>query len=368
MSVINYVCTLTSLLSEFTYSMIKYSFVINSITDITGDTRCISFLKPEGFSYASGQYLTLLLMINGKEVRRPYSISTVDTLDSEVMITVKRIENGEATRYLHEQIKVGDRLEGLAANGRFILSNPIPTQLLFIAAGSGISPIYALIRDVLYFSRSSVVLIYSNRSIDDTIFYASLTQLQSTFSQRFTIHWFFSNNKNLLQARLSRLRLEEIVEPYIHQSEFACYTCGPYLYMEMVTITMVTLGFSPNSIFKETFTLPEDEDDEDGSLINDENIPEFKDATVVLSINKNEYQFQVAAHQTVLQAALLQKIPLNYSCKNGMCSSCVVNLSQGEVYMHYNEVLTDKEVASGRILTCTAHPLNPVLHINVDEG
>jgi ring-1,2-phenylacetyl-CoA epoxidase subunit PaaE len=337
---------------------------IKKLINVTNDTLCIYFEAPGDFVYAAGQYISLVLNINGKEVRRPYSLSSYKHADELPFITVKLVENGEATRYLHQHAKPGDEIEILPPNGRFILPQHIPSELFFLAAGSGISPIFALIKQALYESDSRITLMYSNRTKESSIFYSELQQLEQQFAGRLTIVWLFSNSKNLLLARLNRQLLEEHVRRYVsNKQEVLFYTCGPFYYMEMIFITLITMGFKQEQLFKETFTLPDEEDEDDGSLIVDEKAPEYIDAEVELLLDKIPYSFSLKAGETILDAALKQKIKMPYSCRNGMCSSCTSQLTAGEVYMHYNQVLTDKEMANGRILTCTAHPVSKVVKV-----
>jgi ring-1,2-phenylacetyl-CoA epoxidase subunit PaaE len=317
--------------------------------------------------YKPGQYITLILNINGKEIRRPYSLTSYNKLDPYPFITVKKIENGEATRYLHEKIQIGNELTALYPTGRFVLPDNSFKQLFFMAAGSGISPIMGLIKQALYQQQANVILTYSNRSKEQTLFYHELALLQQQYPTRFEIIWLFSNNKNLAKARLNRFLLEDIVKKNANapKEKILFFTCGPFVYMEMIEITLLTMGFTKEQMFKETFVEPE-EDDENG-LLDEEAKPTYVNSHVTLNMNGNLFSFQVNAPQTILQAALENNIPLPYSCQKGMCSSCAIQLTDGNVYLHYNQVLTDREVKSGRVLTCTAHPLTTTISISSQD-
>lgn len=339
---------------------------INRLLRVTEDTLCLYFIPDKPLVYTPGQYISLVLSVNGRELRRPYSLSSYAPVDPMPFITVKRVENGEVTRYLHQQVKPGDVMMAMEPNGRFTLPAPHPSQLFFMAAGSGISPVIALIKHALYSGNSQVFLLYSNRSVESTIFYTELLALQELFADRFTIVWFFSNHKNLMQARLTRTFLETFVKSRVeHQDRVLFYTCGPFYYMEMIFITLITMGYKEEQLYKETFALPEEEEEDDGSLIADENAPEYVDATVTLELNGAEHSFLLKAGDSILDAALRNHIRMPYSCRSGMCSTCTGQLNQGEVYMHYNQVLTDREVEQGRILTCTAHPVSRLVRVKI---
>lgn len=339
---------------------------IQKLINVTEDTLCIYFKTPDNYLYRAGQYITLILDINGNEIRRPYSLSSYYPIDPNPFVTIKLVENGEASRYIHERLKTGDHVESMPPNGKFVLADQVPRQLFFMAAGSGISPVLGLMKQALYGSQARVVLLYSNRSPQSTIFYTQLKKLEETFAERLTIIWLFSNNKNLLFARLNRTLLEEQVKKHLlDRDDVSFYACGPFFYMEMIFITLITMGFNQDRLYKETFALPEDEEDEDGSLIGDAEAPNYVDALVHIKLDGVWHDLQVSKDQTILQAALKHKIKLPYSCKNGMCSTCTSQLISGEVHLHYNQVLTDREMANGRMLTCTAHPLTEIITIEV---
>jgi ring-1,2-phenylacetyl-CoA epoxidase subunit PaaE len=348
--------------------MSDFTLIIKKIIPVTHDTKCFYFYAPAGINYRAGQYITLLLNINGKEIRRPYSLCSTNGVDDELCIAVKLIENGEATRYLHHKHKVGDAIKILKPNGRFILPNTLPKQLFFMAAGSGIGPILGLIKHALFFGESIVILTYSNSSIDDCIFRNELTELEQQFSDRFELIWLFSNNKNLLKARLNRFTLEELVTQKVaDKTSVLFYTCGPFVYMEMIFITLLTMGFDQEQLFKETFTTHEEDDDDDGGLIEDEDTPKYTDAKVTILLNNTTHTLSLKAGQTILQAAQKNGIELPFSCMRGMCSSCVCQLESGAVHLHYNQVLTDRDVAEGRVLTCTAHPTTNKVLLTIND-
>ena len=346
--------------------MLTFALTTKKIIQSTANTICIYFDVPQNFTYKAGQYITLKLIINGKEVRRPYSLSSCFGVDEELYITVKLIENGDGSRYLHNQVKVGDSIEVLKPNGQFILPENKPKQIIFLAAGSGISPIISLIKEALYHTNSKVLLVYSNSSIESTIFYNELKELSKIFSGTFEIIWLFCNHKNLRLARLNRFMLEEIVHLHVAQkNEVLFYTCGPFNYMEMIFITLLTMGYKQEQLYKETFTIHDDEDDDEGSLITEKNTPAYVDAFVTVNMHNKQFKFKLLAGESILQAAEKHNIDLPYSCSQGMCSTCACQLNNGEVYLRYNQVLTDKDITEGRILTCTGHPITNEVEISI---
>lgn len=153
---------------------------INKIVKETAAAKTF-FLSPVSgqFQYTAGQFITLLLEIAGREVRRSYSFGSTPHVDDEIFITLKRLENGEVSRYLFDNVKEGAVLKALPAAGRFTLTKEA-SLYFFIAAGSGITPIFSLLKDVLKRKeKSKVILLYQNTNEALSIYRKQLLFLQS---------------------------------------------------------------------------------------------------------------------------------------------------------------------------------------------
>lgn len=325
-------------------------FSIRAIRTETRDTKSFELSFDQPISYLPGQFLSVIRKRGDFETRRQYSFSSHPVLSRFPIITVKRIENGELSRWLFDEAKVGDTLLSAGVSGRFILPadiNQIKT-ILFLAAGSGITPVLSLMQELLNFHRDKqVILVYSNRSAEDTIFINTLQQWQRDFPQ-LTVEYFFSNNKNLRRARLGNLLLMDIYKQYIRDaSTSVAYLCGPYDYMQMLEITLRTEGLAADRVLKEVFLSPE---------VSDELLPPDQDQhQVLIRYGNNSVKLSVKYPTTILQAARKKNFELPFSCEAGRCGTCAATCTSGEVWMKVNEVLSDKEVAQGRVLTCTGY-------------
>ncbi|MEJ7679497.1 MAG: FAD-binding oxidoreductase [Segetibacter sp.] len=154
----------------------------------------IEEINGKKIEYKAGQFFTLLVNLNGKEVRRSYSISSAPGVDDNIYFTIKRIENGELSRYLFDNLKVGDIITSLPPTGRFTIDEPESKLAVFISAGSGITPVFSLIKHILYqFADTIVLLIYQNHNEEESIFRDELLLLQQKYSERFTLREIFSH-------------------------------------------------------------------------------------------------------------------------------------------------------------------------------
>lgn len=324
----------------------------------TEDTRSFVLEPADGSSlpYLPGQFLTFLFrQSGGVEARRSYSLSSTPRLNEPLMITVKRTTNGEYSRRLVDKTKEGDELLTIGASGFFTLPAALNNykQLVFFAAGSGITPIYALIRTVLYGSESlPVLLIYSNRSPETTIFYESLKALQRHFPKSFQVIFLFSTAADLSKARLNVDLLHKLVgvqQPEQLQDQLF-YLCGPFEYMRMITIALQGHGVPPANIRKEIFYVEKPQKRPAP--------PDTELHQVKLLLAGKEYRLDVQYPVTILQAAKAMQIPVPYSCESGQCGTCAATCTEGKIWMWHNDVLLEEELAKGRVLTCTGYPVN----------
>lgn len=331
-----------------------------SVSPQPTEVMAINFETVDGskLAYEAGQFLTLVFEVNGKELRRSYSFCSSPAVDEPLAIAVKLVENGEISRFIHHQLAVGDVVDTAEPNGQFVYK-PVPTAkrtVFLFAAGVGITPLFSILKTALVTEQfSKIVLVYSSRSAEDTLFKDELQQWERNYPERFKIIHLHSNSKNLMRARLNGFLINQLVKENMtfSSADALFYTCGPVDYMDVCRITLLGAGFAPAQVKRETFVLPEDEVDEDDST---EKIKDTNTYSVVLHFGGQVHHLDVPYPKRILEVALDNKIKLPYSCSGGVCSTCVATCIEGGVRMDYNEVLTDDEVSRGRVLVCTGHP------------
>lgn len=308
--------------------------------------------------YKAGQFLTLVFSLNGKEIRRSYSAYSSPLVDEPLAIAVKLVENGELSRFLHHTIREGDLVEAAAPNGQFFYEPEAKKErtIFLFGAGVGITPLFSILKTALVGEKKSkVVLIYSSRSAEDTLFLEELKEWQNIYPDRFKLINLFSNAKNLMRARLNGFLVHELIREQLPfaKEDALFYTCGPVDYMDVCRISILGAGFKPHQVKRETFVLPEDEVDEDDAT---EKVVDKNTYSVNLIFQGETHHLQVPWPKRILDVALENKIKIPYSCSGGVCSTCTATCISGGVRMDYNEVLTDDEIARGRVLVCTGHP------------
>ena len=343
--------------------MLYQPVIIRDIRQVVSGFSIFTFEEGHDIPYAAGQYLTFVHDTGYEELRRSYSILSAPLLHEPLAIGVRRIDNGAFSRWLSDSAAPGSRLLTTGAAGFFTLPDNIDAyrQVFFMAAGSGITPIYSLLKALLHGHPGvQAVLVYSNPSPAHTILYEELQALARTFGDRFQIRFIFSNDPQLARAHLNREYLVQLLGEYLTASpqEALFYTCGPEAYMRMCTYTLHEEGVPPQQIRREHFFTEK-------RIVTHPPIDETP-RHVLIRYDGVEHVFTVNYPDTILQAAKKAGIRLPYSCEAGRCGSCAARCISGRVWLSYNEVLTETELRQGLTLTCVGHPAGGDVVLSLD--
>jgi ring-1,2-phenylacetyl-CoA epoxidase subunit PaaE len=282
-----------------------------------------TFVFEEGHNilYHAGQYLTFIYKTETEEIRRSYSITSAPLLQEPLAIGVKRIPNGAFSRLLVDRSQPGDMLWTTGAGGFFTLPEDIShySRMVFLAAGSGITPIFSLIKTVLHLHpHIQVMLIYSSPSLEQTIFYPALQQLHATFPHQFECRYLFSNAPELRHARLNRDLLIELVQVFTRNMfhEALYYVCGPESYMRFCMYTLQEQKVPPEQIRRENFIIEKTKPPRPLP-------PDRETRHVTIHYGSATFEFNVKYPESILANAKKNHISLPYSCETGRCGNCV---------------------------------------------
>lgn len=316
------------------------------------------------YNFIAGQYINLKININGKEIRRAYSICSPSN-SNELRIAIKAVSKGFFSEYANTQIKKGDTLEVGIPEGKFTFEPEIFRHKNYVAfaAGSGITPIMSILTTVLKNeSLSSFVLVYGNKTPEETIFYQQLHDLQLQYTGRLFVYFIYSQVKieGNLFGRIERSTVNFILKNKHKEMEFSkFYLCGPEKMITIVSDVLKENNIKESKIKFELFTASSEEHIIEKSLNGQTKIS--------ILIDDDETTFVMSQQITILEAALKQGIDAPYSCQGGICSSCLARITSGTAEMKKNSILTDGEIADGLILTCQAHPTSDSISVNYDD-
>ncbi len=316
------------------------------------------------FTFKAGQYVTLKTFFDGREVRRAYSLCTPPNTE-EFRVTVKEVPEGLFSPIANNKLKEGDVLEVHPPEGKFIFEpekDNKPHTYVAFAAGSGITPILSILKSVLELEdHSRFVLVYGNKSPDETIFFRELLELQMEHPDRLYIEFVYSQTRedDSHYGRIDKSTVNFVIRNKYKKADFKkFYLCGPEAMITQVTEVLLESGIPKGDILFELFST-----EVEGEVQSD--LEGATELTIV--VDDEETTFAMARTETVLDAALEQGLDVPYSCQGGICSSCVARITEGTAEMAKNSILVDTEIAEGLILTCQAHPTSPTLKVDYDD-
>ncbi len=330
---------------------------VEKVVQETHDAVSIHFAQPgtDKVWYRPGQYLTLVVDLDGRPVYRCYSISTAPRLDSTLGITLKLTPGGVLSPWLVREARPGMKIDAIDPRGRFFTDISIKNRrrLVFFAAGSGISPVYSMLRSVLFGEpNSQVALWYVNRSPEQAIFLTDLIRLQRMFPQRFVLQLIYTSSS----GRMTGQEVEAIGRRFGQDGIPTTYwLCGPDGFMRTVVDALKKSDSGP--VFFESFDLAAEEA-ADLAFVEG-----LSPQDVKVSHAGVTHQFRVPAGATILEAATGQGIELPHSCKRGVCSACVAHVRAGTVRLAKPDLMLEFEVQRGLTLLCQAYPLDSELDV-----
>jgi ferredoxin-NADP reductase/sterol desaturase/sphingolipid hydroxylase (fatty acid hydroxylase superfamily) len=329
-----------------------YLLTISAISQEANDAFTVQFSNvPAIFKdFSAGQHLTVKVKIDGEIFYRTFSIASIPNSDNFLTMTIKKIKGGKVTNYMAEELKVGDCLEVTAPTGQFFLI-PEPAHqkhYVMIVGGSGITPIYSMIGTVLKFEpKSKITLLYANKTSKSIIFKEKLELWRKEFPNQLDIKYFLSqeeNPTNTCKGHITRNALEEILLKS-DKNKIDFYLCGPEIMTNKLIEILIYLGVEKDRIHRELFLI-QTQTQENSS----------QKSQIDAKVFDQSYKFETEEGKTILQSALDQNIPLPFSCQSGLCGMCKMKCTEGKVRMKSNQVLSEKDLIDGYILTCQSLP------------
>ena len=338
-----------------------YELTISKITQLTTSSVMITFEVPEllkkVFHFEAGEYLTLQQTIRGEKVRRAYSICS-GVNESELSVAVKRVPNGVFSTYATTQLKAGDVLEVMPPKGSFVFFYDIfgNRDIMLFSAGSGVTPMMSIAKTALSKTNIKVVFVYGNKSKEEALFFDEIEALCIQYPERFFVHYAFSQQPwgDHYTGRINDRIVSEIFAKYKDLNWGRYYACGPTELVKNLREILLLRGIDKDRIFTELFEASPAEIDYSTLQGN---------VAITLELNGQTHSFESARNQTLLSSALLRGYDAPYSCLNGVCSSCIGRVEEGEAKMAKNETLSEEEVSQGYILTCQAYAMTDTIKV-----
>lgn len=383
-----------------------HPLAVSGVRRLTEDAVEATFAVPVElagqFDYLPGQYVALRTTLpdeagQPQQIRRSYSICAepVQFADgsSEIRVAIKRDLGGLFSTWANAELKPGNVLEVMSPEGAFIskhgssrnvmnsMNHPeemagAAGNFVAIAAGSGITPVIAIVRTLLAGNpETRFDLIYANKAAMDVMFLEELADLKDKYPARLALHHVLSREQRiapLMTGRIDAEKLRMLLGSAIHAEDIdEWFLCGPFELVQLCRDALAERGVDSAKIRFELFSTgrPDHPEGQAGRSVPAAGAG-AEGETYKITFKLDGLQGEVAspthARESILNAALRVRPDVPFACAGGVCGTCRAKLISGTVEMTENYALEPEELEKGYVLTCQSHPTSPAVSVDYD--
>lgn len=329
------------------YHPLRVARVVRETADASSFVLEVPADLREAFAYEPGQFCTFRVEVGGEAHVRCYSMSSAPAVDDELQVTVKRVPDGAVSNWMNDHLGAGDEIEVMPPSGFFQLTAG-DGEVVAFAGGSGITPVFSIVKTALATTSRRVRLLYANRDRDSTIFREAIDALTG---ERLEVVHRLDVEDGFLDAAAVRAFLGDAGDADV-------YLCGPTPFMDVVERALVEAGVDEGRIHVERFTPAER-----APLPQPDEPDEPTGTEVVIELDGKTGTATHRPGTTILQTARSLGMSPPFSCESGSCATCMAKLVEGSASMFVNNALTADEVEDGWVLTCQAVPTSAAVHV-----
>ena len=298
-----------------------------------------------GWSAANVQAQLLELELEGKKIFRSYTMSSTPTNPAYFELTVKRVEGGAVSNWMCDHLQAGATVRMTGPHGKFSCAPKPRKKLLFLSAGSGVTPMLSMARWIRDQQQSDplldtdVVYFHCARTAQDLIFGAEVDAMAAA-NPRFVQHTSLTRSRNSdkwkgLTGYLDAAMLKSIAPDF---AEREVYVCGPTGFMEGSKAIFQNVGFAMGHFHEESFGTASTVQASGGSVC-------FESSGIEVACG---------GQQTILEIADQAGVKIASACRTGDCGECKVRAVSGDAPMANCAGLDPHEVEDGYVLTCVS--------------
>ncbi len=340
--------------------MLEVTMIVPEAPNVA--TFCFRTTDNSWFRYLPGQFITLELPVDGQKVLRTYTLSSSPSRPLSITVTVKASPDSVGTRWMLDNLKIGDRLKAFGPAGIFSFHTYPAEKYLFISAGSGITPMMSMTRWLYdYGLHTDITFIHAARRPSEIIFRSEL-EMMATRTNDMRLAWIVEGNDPFtpwagFTGRINQLLLQSISPDYFEREIFCC---GPPPFMTAVREILIASGFEMERYHEESFQAPVKTEQEAPDFTEEEVALPDAEAEVELVFTQSGQSVQVPETTTILEAAKAAGLFIPNACNFGVCGTCKIMKRSGDVHMVHNGGISEEEEAEGYILACCSKPLSRV--------
>ncbi len=353
-----------------------HSLKVQSIDRETSDSLRVALQVPEelqkDYDFLPGQHLPIQVTVDGKKIRRTYSICSVPG-EQPLVLGVRVQPGGRFSEFVANELSAGDELEVMPPFGQFHVTLDAGNQKTYLAfaAGSGITPVLSIIRSTLEGEPlSKFVLFYGNRRQSTTMFIDDLYALKNRFPERLQLYFLFTQEEqeySIFSGRMDDAKVRELFTDFCEGLEpDEAYLCGPFPMIETITNALAELGLDNDNIHKERYGPPRKGKQAAKPEASTAEQKDLSTITIIMDGHRKSFEMPKAG-DNIVNAAAEKGYELPFSCKGGVCATCRTHVRAGEVKMETNYGLEPWEVEKGFVLACQSHPVSKSVVLDYDK-
>ncbi len=325
------------------------------------NTATFTFRAPSGafFDFLPGQFLTLEIPAATGIVHRTYTISSSPSRPRSISITAKAQDSSVGTRWMLDNLAPGAPIKALGPAGLFSHLNHEAEKHLFISAGSGITPMMSMTTFMFDLgSEPDIVFVNCARRPGEVIFRERLEHMASRVPG-IDLKWVVEKPDRYspwtgFQGQFNQLMLGLMAPDYLEREVFCC---GPEPFMQAVREALQGLGYDMDRYHQESFHAPVETKSDVPDL--DDVVPD-EDTRAEVTFAVSGVTAKVAETETILAAAKANGLNIPSGCTFGVCGTCKVRKTEGDVHMVHNGGISEDDIAEGYILACCSNPIGKV--------
>jgi stachydrine N-demethylase, reductase component len=319
------------------------------------------FRPPSGrtFLFRAGQFVTLELPVPSGPVHRTYTISSAPTSNVYLSVTVKVQQGSIASRWMHDNLVPGMRINAKGPAGLFHLPRQPDGKYLFISAGSGVTPMMSMAAFLFERGEEPDVSFVNCARVPSELIYRKRLEYMASRVQGLRLHFVVGRDEPYevwtgYRGRFNQLMLGLTTPDYLERD---VYCCGPESFMNSVREMLIALGYDMSRYHQESFGAPVERIEDQETLTDIIPSDAAKSEVIFALSGKQAFGNQT---DTVLKLAKGAGLNIPSGCNFGLCGTCKVKKTKGDVHMVHNGGITEEEIVEGYILACCAQPMGVV--------
>lgn len=343
----------------------KINVKIKKIIDEDKETKTFIFEnidKKKMPFFRAGQYVSVIMEINGVTISRPYSISSSPydaSRKNEISVTVKLVKDGYVSNWMHKNLKVGQKLVISQPEGEFYYDDiRDPKTIIAIAGGSGITPFLSMAKAIAEGSEDfNLIILNGNRKKENIIFHDEFIELEKKSNGKIKVVNVLSEEKK--SGYEHGFINIDLIKKYIpSDNQYSIWMCGPKGMYKFVMKEIMPLRLKRKFVRVEA----SNQVGKPSMYSEYKNKGNKKTYNITIKYYDQEIIIKASADDTILTSLHKNKISAQSKCLSGLCSWCRVRVIEGDVFTpHSYDERRMADRKNGIFYSCCSFPISDLV-------